>query len=120
MECVLLMDKTIVLKLKCPKCGCPARAKVKKQLYKFLIYVCPYCDSNVVYYDNRIDVLSDKFIESMAEKSKFKFSGAPIFPKRLKKLPKKTSGKEITDDDILDLQILLNTELDFDSLISKL
>ena len=121
-----MANKVVVLNLKCPKCGCPARAEVKKQVYKFLIYVCPKCDSNVVYYDNKIDIISDRLVESMAKKDKLHYSGQAVFPKRHKK--QKTGISEartglsrgITPDKIVDLKILLNTETDFDSFISKI
>lgn len=110
-------NKTIVLKLICPKCGSPARAEVKKRLYKFFIYVCPKCRSNVVNYENKTDVLSDKFVNDLAKKYKLQYSGKAIFPKITVKKPE--TG-EITKDRIVDLKILLNTETDFDDLLSKL
>lgn len=113
-------NKTIVLKLKCPKCGTPARAEVKKRLYKFLIYICPKCMSNVVYYNKKTDVLSDKFVEIMTKKNKLQFSGEAIFPKISKKFSRKITGEGITQDKLTNLIILLNTETDFDTLISKL
>jgi len=113
-------NKTIVLKLTCPKCGTPARAEVKKRLYKFLIYICPKCRSNVVYYDNKTDVLSDKFVEIMTRRNKLQFSEEAIFPKLPKKPPRKMIGEGITEDKITNLKILLNTENDFDTFISKL
>ena len=121
-----MANKTIILNLKCPKCGAPARAQVKKQLYKFLIYVCPECDSNVVYYDNKIDILSDKLMETMAKENKLKFTGNAIFPKKhaestkTAEVPVKSVGEPITEEKITDLRILLNTEKDFDSFISKI
>lgn len=118
-----MSNKTMVLKLRCPKCKCPARAEVKKRVYKFLIYICPHCDSNVVYYNNKTDVLSDKFVESMTKRNILQFSGRAFFPKlkkSFKKSSKKSAGKEITEDVIMDLKILLNEEIDFDTFISKL
>jgi len=113
------MDKTVVLKLRCPKCNSPARAEVKERMYKFFIYICPRCQSNVVNYDNKTDILSDKYVETLSKKYKLQFSGRAIFPKTLKKKVKKPST-EIDKDKITDLRILLNTETDLDDLISKL
>ncbi len=109
----------MVLKLMCPKCGCGAQAEVIKKQYKFLIYICPKCDSNVVYYDHKTDILSDKFVELMTKKNILQFSGRAIFPKP-KKSSKKVVGDGITDDKIVDFKILLNSEIDFDTFISKL
>lgn len=121
-----MANKVVVLKLKCPKCGCPARAEVKKQLYKFLIYVCPKCESNVVYYDNKTDIISDKLVESMAQKNKLQYSGQAVFPKKPKKQKSRPNREKtglsggITPDNIVDLKILLNTEKDFDSFLSQI
>lgn len=115
-----MSNKTMILKLKCPNCKSPARAEVKKKSYKFLIYVCPNCNSNVVYYNNKIDVLSDKFVEMLTKKSKLQFSGRAIFPKKPRKLLKKTGRVEITKDNVTDLKILLHTEKSFESFLSKI
>ena len=114
------MNKTMILKLRCPNCKSPARAEVKKKSYKFLIYVCPNCNSNVVYYNNKIDVLSDKFVEMLTKKNKLQFSGRAIFPKKPRKPFKKANREEITKDNVLDLKILLHTEKDFESFLSKI
>ncbi len=113
-----MSNKTIVLKFQCPKCGSPAHAEVKDQSYKFLLYVCPRCHSNVVHYDNKTDILSDSFALSVAKEYNLQFSGQAVVPK-----PKESSKevpKEITEDTVLDLKILLNTETDFDTFLSKL
>lgn len=110
----------MILKLKCPNCNSPARAEIKKKLYKFLIYVCPHCDSNVVCYNNKTDILSDKFVEMLTKKNKLQFSGNAIFPKKSKKPPKKTGREEITKDNVVDLIILLHTERNFESFLTKI
>jgi hypothetical protein len=115
-----MSEKNMILKLKCPNCNSPARAEVKKKSYKFLIYVCPNCDSNVVCYNNKVDILSDKFVEILTRKNKLQYSGRAIFPKKPKKLPKKIRRDDISKDNVTDLKILLNTEKNFESFLSKI
>jgi transcription initiation factor IIE alpha subunit len=105
--------KTTILKFECPKCRCGAQAELGRHYKLFLIYKCPNCNSNVAYYDNKISIISDKMILSLKKKNKIKFCKTVIQPR-----PKKS--KNITKDDVLNLKILLETEKDPDSLISKL
>lgn len=108
----------IIINLKCPKCHFPARAEVKNKLYKFLIYTCPKCSNNVVYYKNKVDILSNKYVESLRKKKKLQFCGDALFP--LSKNIKKKKTEEITQDKIIDLKILLETEKDVDTFLSKI
>jgi hypothetical protein len=106
----------------CPKCHHGARAEIDEE-YKFLIYKCPQCNSNVVHYDNKLDVISDKMIELLKRKNK-QFLGfcknvMSSAPPQKPKVEVKREGP-ITPDRITDLKILLETESDFDKLISKL
>jgi NAD-dependent SIR2 family protein deacetylase len=116
------MAKTI-LSLACPKCHFPARAEIEK-FHKFIIYICPKCQSNVVFYDNKIDILSDHMINSLKKKKKLRMCGNALFPVSLtEEIPpiKDDPSKEgITKDKILDLKILLETEKDLGSLLSKI
>ena len=105
----------IIMNLKCPKCGFPAEAKIKRFI-KFVIYVCPECQSNVVIYDNKIGILSDQMVKYLMKRKQLKFCGNASFIRP----PKYQKGKVITHDKITDLKILLNTETDFDKLLSKL
>ena len=117
-----MSNKTIVLKLNCPKCGSPAHAEVKDQTYKFLLYVCPKCNSNVVHYDNKTDILSNEFTRSLAKEYNLQFSGQAIIPNKeesCEEVSEDTSPK-ITEDTILDLRILLNTETNFEAFLSKI
>lgn len=104
----------------CPKCHHGARAELDNE-YKFLIYKCPQCNSNVVYYNNRLDVISDKMIERLKKKNKIRYCRnvlSSMSPK--KKTELKILDEPITPDKITDLKILLETESDFDRLLSKL
>lgn len=113
------MDKTTYLKLECPRCHSPARAKVNKKVYKFLIYKCPICNSNVVYYENNVDVLSDKFMDSLMKDKHLTFCGDALFPK-ITPSNNNLKDEEITPDRIVDFRILLNTEKDFNKFIKKI
>jgi hypothetical protein len=120
------MAKT-VLSLACPKCHFPARAEIEK-FRKFIIYVCPKCQSNVVFYDNKVDILSDEMIRYLKSKKKLRMCGNALFPVGLEKAnsspvnpsPPSSSQEVITKDKIMDLKILLETEKDLGSLLSKL
>jgi len=108
----------ITISLQCPKCQYPAKAEIKK-FFKFVIYRCPKCQSNVVYYDNKTDILSDKMMKILGKKKKLKNFGNAIFPKsRIKK--KESSKPVITKENVIDFKILLETEKDFDEFLSKL
>ena len=113
------MNKTVYVKLKCPKCHHFANAKLDKKAYRVLIYRCPICSSNVVYYENNIDILSDEFMNSIIRSNKLRFCGDAFFHSIS---PSKSKAKDeyITKDRIIDLKILLNTEKNFNRLLSKL
>lgn len=118
------MAKT-VLSLACPKCHFPARAEIEK-FHKFIIYICPKCQSNVVFYDNKVDILSDDMIRYLKSKKKLRMCGNALFPVSLEERkvfpssPPLSSQEGITKDKITDLKILLETEKDLGSLLSKL
>jgi endogenous inhibitor of DNA gyrase (YacG/DUF329 family) len=97
-----------VLKLECPKCRLPARAVIESPYYRFIVYTCPKCYSNVVYYKNKIDVIPDRLFKKLLKKRKLAFCGDVVFNSSTKK----NLGQEITQDDILNLKILLETEMD--------
>jgi predicted RNA-binding Zn-ribbon protein involved in translation (DUF1610 family) len=109
------------LTFECPKCGHGARAELDGD-YRFLIYKCPNCDSNVVYYNNHLDVISDKMIEELKKKKRLRYCNnvfsKPPSKNKVSDLDK--SSEAITEDWITDLKILLETETDFNRLMSKL
>jgi len=112
------MAKISVL-LYCPKCKFPAKAESKKIL-KYFMYRCPKCESNVVFYNNKTDILSDQMVEYLKNNKKFKFCGNASFPKKIVKTLEDSSGGGITRDQLLDLKILLNTSTDFDDFLANL
>jgi hypothetical protein len=111
------------MKFECPKCHTEAKAMLDPS-YKFLIYKCPKCQSNVAFYKNKLTVVSDNMINILMKKNKIKLcqTGSTVEEIPQKKISIKPvgCGDYITKDHILDLKILLETEKDFDSLISKL
>ena len=105
----------ITIDIQCPKCHFMVKAEIKK-FFKFVMYCCPNCGSNVVFYNNKIDIISDKFLEKLKKKKRFQFCGDAIFSMNVKS-NKKSS---ITKNQILDLKILLETVKDFDEFLSKI
>ena len=105
----------------CPKCGLPAEAHLERKKYKFIIYTCPKCRSNVACYNNKLDIISDKLLGELIHTRKLRCCGDVLFGKRE---PVPLGGikgpAEITQDQIADLKILLATENNFDKIISKL
>ena len=104
------MNKTVI-KLKCPKCDFGVKAELKGKFNKFVLYFCPKCNSNVVFYNNKVDIISDAMVLELQKK--LKTCGATYFSRN-------KSKKAITEDDIINLRILLETEMDFDKILAKL
>lgn len=59
-----------VIKVSCPKCGLSmSTATTTHEKYKeFFLYRCPKCDSNVVFYKNKADIISDKLVKELCDK----------------------------------------------------
>ena len=96
---------------------------MNRGFYKFVLYRCLKCDSNVVCYGNRVGLISDRLFKKLLLNNKIKSCGdifsfpkdAPIdiiFPRSRK--------EPISGDDIADLRILLATEKDSKKIISML
>ena len=110
------MAKILTKRFDCPSCGFSAIANLGSKKFKFLIYRCPECNSNVVLYAGKISVLYDDLVQSLFRSNKLRFCGALL--KAQENPPKNAEG--ITNDAILDLKILLETEQDFDRIFSQL
>ena len=101
------------LNLCCPKCGQSVEAELKKNKLKFILYLCPQCRSNVVYYKRKIDVISDGLVKTLRAHNKLTQCGNTRY--------KKTREPDrITEESILDLKILLATEQDSRKIIAQL
>ena len=98
----------------CPRCGFNARAKLTFDKAAFFLYRCPSCNSNVVMYDNKVDILSDGLVNLLMGQKKMRFCGTVEQHKEL------GHGSAITADDLINLKILLNTETDVNKIIAKL
>lgn len=110
---------TITVDLKCPRCHLSTKARIDENYYKFLIYTCPKCGSRVAFFDNKLRIISDRLFQKLVNKNKLQYCGDISFKK--KKIRYKNDFKEfITKDDILNLKILLETEQDSGSVLSKL
>lgn len=107
------MDKT-ALKICCPRCGFKVTAELDGIFRKFVLYSCPQCTSNVVFYKNKIDVISNRLVKSLIERKILTVCGNTLYTQSAKK------RQSITRDDLLNLKILLETEEDFDRIVAKL
>jgi len=103
------------IKLCCPKCGFPVNASIEENNPECLLFICPKCQSNVVYYNNKLDIISDNMMRKLFKKNKLKMCGMmEIEPSPG---PKDTP---ITSDDIINLRILLETTDSVEDFIEKL
>jgi hypothetical protein len=105
----------VIIKLGCPKCGFPANASIEDECQEFLLFICPKCHSNVVYYDHKLDIISDHFLAKLVWKKKLKTCGV------LKVLPNYSRDKEqpINEDDIINLRIALQTSDSIESFLAN-
>lgn len=108
----------IIASFVCPKCSFPVDAVVDP-VYLFVLYKCPKCNSNVVSYEKKIDVVSDKLLTKLISTGKFK-----LFSEKTKavttKRPIRSTAPCITDEQIKNLRTLMDTEKDFDSFLKKI
>lgn len=89
--------------VKCPRCSLKAEAVIG-EYNKFFLYRCPRCSANVVHFNDKTRTISDKMLKKLIKKGKLDFCGHISFNSK-----KHTA---ITDDDILNLKILLNLKSD--------
>lgn len=108
------MPKTIV-KLECPSCGYPAQAIIQQNTMKFLLFVCPDCQSNVVYYKHRLDIISDEMVNKLIQRNKLiecgNFTHTETPP---------PNCHSLTSDDILDLKIVIETSKTIEEFIRNI
>lgn len=115
------MQKKTNIQLKCPRCSLSAEAAVTEKMTSFIIYTCPKCHANVVYYENKIDVISDSLLKKLIRNGKLQSCGRVAFKGRKRtvcvrseKPPEVIEGapprtEVINDDDLLNLRIVLET-----------
>jgi len=104
------MVNTIRRTLKCPKCGLVYQINLTPGLYRFFIFRCPSCTSNVVAYKNKIDIISDTLMCALFKEKRVKLCGDLV------------NGPEtgISEKQIQDLHRLLQKEKYFEKIISQL
>lgn len=108
------MFKTVV-KLECPSCGYPAHAIIQPQTMKFLLFVCPDCQSNVVYYKHKLDIISDAMVNKLIQRNKLIECGN-IANSETPPLNCHT----LTEDDIINLKIAIETSQSVEDFIKNL
>ena len=70
------MVKTKV-KLECPKCGFPIVTYFERGRSKaFILFICPDCHSNVVYYNGKTDIVSNELIRKLSQDGRIKIQKA--------------------------------------------
>lgn len=105
------------LTLKCPLCNLPARADLKTKYHKFLVYICPRCQSNVAFFDNKTRIISDNLLKRLHLNKKLKFCGDVSFKTQRFRVQKRNV---ISEEDIANLREFLATENDSGRIISRL
>lgn len=108
-----IKKKVIRRVVECPKCLLKAQIEIRK-FCKFVIYICPKCKSNIAYYNNKVSIISNRMLNSLKKQKRLEVCGNALFPVKTK------HKSNITKDDIINLQILLETEKDFNSFLKKI
>lgn len=94
--------------LSCPKCGFSATAEVSRKKYRFLLFECPVCSSNVAVYAGRTSVISDELVDNLKACGYLRSCGEFV------------EGGGISETDLVRLKNLLDSEQDFDRILSQL
>ena len=112
------MVRNLTIEINCPKCRCPIKASIKRLGIKdFLIYICPECQGNVVYYKDKVDLISDRLLHKLFQKRKLKTCGVID---GLQQSNPASDKKVITLGDVTNLKILLDVSKDVDDFLSKI
>ena len=109
------MHNTVV-KIECPKCGYPAQASIKMQTMRFIFFICPECQSNVVYYDNKLDVISDAMVNKLIQRNRLIECGN-ITSAENSSVQK---AQTISSDDLLDLKIAIETSKSIEDFLKNI
>lgn len=106
----------VIIDLECPKCRYSAKTSVEESYDGFLLFVCPKCNSNVVYYDNKMDIISDQLVHKLVRTRRLKtcgiIMGTPVVKRKL--------DQPVSSDDILNLKIALETSKDVSDFIRSM
>lgn len=105
----------ISIRLQCPKCRLDASAMLDSKR-KFIIYTCPRCKSNVIHYKQKTEIISDRLFHKLLRKGRLVFCGDVRFPVK----PENIEGTLISSDDLINLKILLETEKDSATFLSRI
>ena len=108
-----LAHKIVEIILKCPHCGLPVEAAVRKGPKNCLLYVCPKCHSNVAYYGDQVSIISNKLLKKLYQQKRLSNCGLIQ-----KALIERTSP--ISDDDVIELTKALEKSIDSADFISLL
>lgn len=103
-----MSNSKLLLKLMCPSCNKTIKAVVEEGLFKgFVLFSCPKCSSNVVCYENKVNVISNNMVKRLMKSRRLKSCGSidvcpetPIKETEIKKL-KETLDKCETIEDFL-------------------
>lgn len=97
--------------LECPKCGVVTEFTEKSAAEMgVMIFICPGCGSNVVFYDHKVDIISTKLLKRLIRSGKLRTYGEI----RLK-MPQPAIG----DKEIRALKSVLDNTSDVNDFINK-
>jgi hypothetical protein len=97
--------------LRCPNCLLEAKLSLSAS-HRLLIYTCPMCKNNILYHKGKADIIPIHLFKKILRRGNLVLCGDVQF--------KVQSRRAISDEDISDLRILLETETDSSKIISKL
>lgn len=107
----------IIFKVRCPICDSPLKASFDSKFEGFFLFNCPKCFSNIVYYDNKLDVISDKMVRKIMKNNKLKTCG---YLSDAEIVDKKCISDSFSSDDLTNLKILLETSSSIEDFLSKI
>ena len=116
----------IKIDISCPSCGLSVDVVVDENYDSFLLYVCPGCMKNVAFYDNKINIISDKLFEKTVRSGRVKACGDLSFGNKKKSKKAESKKKDfvredrpLNSDDILNLKIALETSKELSEFFEK-
>lgn len=106
-----MLHKTEI-ELVCPNCDIHMKVFVE-QKFRGLLMICPHCFSNVVFYNQKLGVISDKLLSKLIKNDKLKACG-------IMNISRENIREAITQDDVIDLKIDLETSKSVDAFLKKI